>query len=227
MKKHVMLALLILFLGSSFVFAGAFGAGVSAGGSMAFVGTEPSGDGTPRYGFTGGVFGEYDFYAIENIVDFSAQTGVYFMMNGFRSDVNLVGAPGPSPFTEETPTNFNLNYIQVPVLLKASFPLNLPVKPFALVGASAGYLITKSVEASDDLSEAEDGYFTAAVSDPYEDKLSNFDFGLVFGAGVDLDMGLSIDARFNLGLMNIDEDASGDDYTKNRSITLMVSYNIL
>jgi len=226
MKKHVMLALLILFLGSSFVFAGAFGAGVSAGGSMAFVGTEPSGEGTPRYGITGGVFGEYDFYSIENIVDLSAQSGVYFVMNGFRSDVDLTAAPG-TPFTEVTPTEFNLNYIQVPVLLKASFPLNLPVKPFALVGASAGYLITKSVGTSEDLNTTQEDYYNGAVVDPYEEKLSNFDFGLVFGAGVDLDMGLSIDARFNLGLMNIDQDATGDDYTKTRSITLMASYNIL
>ncbi|HLW22405.1 MAG TPA: hypothetical protein VKZ39_04405, partial [Sphaerochaetaceae bacterium] len=65
------------------------------------------------------------------------------------------------------------------------------------------------------------------VEDGAKDKYQSLDFGVVFGAGVDLDMGISVDARFNLGLLNIEDEPSGDDYTKNRSISLMVSYNIL
>jgi len=214
MKKHVMLALLILFLGSSFVFAGAFGAGVSAGGSMAFVGTEPSGEGTPRYGFTGGVYGDYAFYAIENVVDFSVQPGVYFAMKGFRTELEDFG---------DAKMEVNMNYIEVPVLLKATFDFNLPVKPFVLVGPSVGYAITKEVI----IPETVPSPWNEGIVASYEEDTSNFDFGLVFGAGVDLDMGISIDARFNLGLLNIDNEATGDDYTKNRSVSLMVSYNIL
>ncbi|MEA5032023.1 MAG: porin family protein [Sphaerochaeta sp.] len=207
MKKHVMLALLILFLGSSFVFAGAFGAGVSAGGSLSFVGTEAESEGSPRYGFTGGVYADYAFYSIENVVDFSVQPGVYFAMKGFNTD---------HPAFEET--KVNLNYIEVPVLLKAGFPLGLPVDPYILVGPTVGVRLSSDYEA-----EAAEGELN--------ENIKLIDYGVTMGAGVDLDMGLSIDARFNLGLVEIGDEAAaafgGVVDWKNRSVSLMVSYNIL
>ncbi|HCS36347.1 MAG TPA: hypothetical protein DIW48_06575 [Sphaerochaeta sp.] len=206
MKKHVMLALLILFLGSSFVFAGALGAGVSAGGSLSFVdSTSTDTEGTPRYGFTGGVFGEFAFYSIENVVDFSAQPGVYYAMKGYNQ-------------TAPSEVEAVINYIEIPVLLKASVPLNLPVQPYILVGPALSVKLNSewtpnALEGASELNE----------------ELTLLDYGIVMGAGVDLDMGISIDARFNLGLSQI---TKGSTYLetqemKNRYVSLMVSYNIL
>jgi hypothetical protein len=208
MKRKLILALLILAVGTSFVFAGAFGAGVSVGGNLAFVGTDPSGDGTPRYGFTGGIYGDYAFYSMENVMDLSAQLGVYYSQKGYRSELT-------SPVT--TDLTVNIDYIEVPVLVKASIPLDIPVDPYLLVGGSVGMIVVKSAETDPAV---------APVNDSVESDTKDLDYGLVFGAGVDLDMGVSIDARFNLGLANITESASYD-YMKNRSVSLMVSYNIL
>lgn len=204
MKRKLILALLILVVGTSFVFAGAFGAGVSAGGNLAFVGTEPSGDGTPRYGFTGGIYGDYAFYSMENVMDLSAQLGVYYSQKGFRSTT-------PADITA------NYDYIEVPVLVKASIPLDIPVDPYLLVGGSVGMIVGNSFEFDP---------ANPTGSEVYEGYTKDLDYGLVFGAGVDLDMGVAVDARFNLGLANITENP-GQEYMKNRSVSLMVSYNIL
>lgn len=207
MKKHVLLALLILFLGSSFVFAGAFGVGVSAGGSLSFVGTAAESDGSPRYGFTGGVYADYAFYSLENVVDFFVQPGVFFVMKGFNTN---------HPLFEET--KVNLNYIEVPILVKAGFPLDLPIDPYVLVGPTVGVRLS-----SDYASDASEGEL--------DDNIKLIDYGVTMGAGVDLDMGLSIDARFNLGLVEIGDESApafgGVVDWKNRTLSVMVSYNIL
>lgn len=208
MKKSILLALSMLLIGSSLIFAGTFGAGVSVGGSMSFVGTDPSGDGTPRYGFTGGLYGDYGFYSIENVVDFSVQPGVYFAMKGYRSEIT---SPGAADMTA------NFNYVEVPVLVKATIPLQMAVKPYLLVGPSVGYVVTNEVEM--------DPAAYQAVGDAVSDSIQSLDYGVVFGAGVDLDMGIAVDARFNLGLANI-TDLASYEYMRNRSVSLMVSYNL-
>jgi hypothetical protein len=211
MKRKLILALLILAVSTSFVFAGAFGAGVSAGGSLSFVATDSASDGAPRYGFTGGIYGDYAFYSMENVMDLSVQPGVNFAMKGFNTD-----APHDSSITMDV----NLNYIEVPVLFKASFPLEMPVAPYVVVGPYAGYSISKNLKFSDDVPSATEDFIASSSIDDVQD----FDFGVVMGAGVDLEMGISIDARFSMGLIEIGEDTV--DW-KNRSVSLMVSYNIL
>ncbi|MGE4454430.1 MAG: porin family protein [Sphaerochaeta sp.] len=211
MKKHILISLLVLVFAVSAISAGTLKAGVSVGGNVAFVGTEPSGDGTPRYGFTGGVYGEYDFYSLGEMVDLSVQSGLYYTMKGFRTEVDVTP-------TVSTDLSLNNDYIEMPMLLKASFSLDLPASPYIRVGPSVGYRIINDPSTDPEIAVVEAGA---------EDKFTNFDAGIVFGAGADLDMGLSIDARFNLGLLNIEDDPSGDNYTKNRSVSLMVSYSIL
>lgn len=211
MRKQILIVFLVLVFAVSSVAAGTFSAGVSVGGSLAFVGVEPSGEGSPRYGFTGGLYGDYAFYSMGEMVDLSVQSGVYYAMKGFRAEQ-------PTPPTTSTDLTVNHDYIEVPLLVKASFPLDLPVDPYLLVGPAVSYRIINSVSTDPEVLAVEAGV---------EEKYQSLDFGVVFGAGVDLDMGISVDARFNLGLLNIEDEPSGDDYTKNRSISLMVSYNIL
>jgi len=210
-RKQILIVFLVLVFAVSSVAAGTFSAGVSVGGSLAFVGVEPSGEGSPRYGFTGGLYGDYAFYSMGEMVDLSVQSGVYYAMKGFRAEQ-------PTPPTTSTDLTVNHDYIEVPLLVKASFPLDLPVDPYLLVGPAVSYRIINSVSTDPEVLAVEAGV---------EEKYQSLDFGVVFGAGVDLDMGISVDARFNLGLLNIEDEPSGDDYTKNRSISLMVSYNIL
>ncbi|MRJ10338.1 PorT family protein [Ornithobacterium rhinotracheale] len=66
-----------------------------------------------------------------------------------------------------------------------------------------------------------------------EDSVSGFDFGLVFGAGYKTPVGLTIDARYDLGLTNVfDKDSkslgtaniSGDSDFKNGVFTVGLGY---
>ena len=57
------------------------------------------------------------------------------------------------------------------------------------------------------------------------DNITNFDYGLVFGASMEFGMGmmkLIFDARYSMGLANILDDHEEDQYLKNRAFVLMV-----
>lgn len=211
MKKHVMI-LLVLVSAVSIISAGTFSSGVSVGGNLAYVEVDPSSEGSPRYGLTGGLYGNYTFYSMGEAVDFSVQPGVYYTMKGFR-------AVQPTSPTTTTDLSVNNDYIELPILMKASFSLGLPVNSYVLAGPSVGYRIINNASTENPV--------VPAVETSVEAKYQDFDFGVVLGAGVDLDMGVSVDARFNLGLYNIEDAPTGDNYTKTRSISLMVSYNLL
>ncbi len=57
-----------------------------------------------------------------------------------------------------------------------------------------------------------------------KDNVKGIDFGLNFGAGYQLDMGLFFDARYNLGLSDINDFDDGDDSNQNAVIQLSVGY---
>jgi len=137
----------------------------------------------------------YSLYAVEDGLELSIRPEVLCTMKGFRSD---------GPLFEKA----NVNYIEAPVLAKAAFLLNLPVVSSALVGPAVGFSMEPKFLNSN-------GDETAGLD------LTFFDYGVVFGAGVETVFGLDIDARFNPELMDIN-----DNYVKNRTISLMTSYGL-
>ncbi len=101
--------------------------------------------------------------------------------------------------TGEIRGNFNLDEISVPVLLKLKFAPE--TSPFLLAGGEAAYVISyKNTEGNKtDLKE-----FT-----------KSFDYGLVFGGGLQLVMdtfGINIEARYHYGLADLGKEGSDSHF---------------
>jgi hypothetical protein len=188
MKK--MAIILALLLATS-----AFAQGISFGVKGGVNYTSLSGDDVPdglgwKLGFGGGVV------AALNVMDmFVIQPEVLYTMKG-----------GEDPDEEYS---FDLTYVEVPVLLKYSVPMEGMISPNFFVGPSLGILMSAEFAEED-----------------VKDDLKTMDFGVVVGAGVDFDMGtgkVTLDGRYTLGLMSIDDSGEEQDW-KNGAISVMLGY---
>ena len=142
------------------------------------------------------------------------QPEIYFTTKGSKLTYNNVFVNGTA--------NFDLNYIEVPILLVLNLNKNFNVH----VGPYASYLISSKVKNVSDVS------FYDFESNINSDDLNKFDTGIVAGIGIDM-QSLSIGLRYNFGLIKVgkERDYSGTTYTfpdgKNSVISAYLSYSIL
>ena len=82
------------------------------------------------------------------------------------------------------------NYIEFPILVKYNFPTGRAVKPILYAGPSFSYLTSSE--------------FKVIFVDVFDvtEGMKRFDFGLVFGAGLDYKK-ITFDMRYTLGFANI------------------------
>lgn len=134
--------------------------------------------------------------------DFSVQPEVNFIQKGSKID--------ETDLTPEFKTTFN--FIEIPVLAKYAFG-GESIGGFVQAGPSFGFALNGTNKAGD---ESEDIDFD-------EDGIKRTDFGLQFGAGISFG-NFFVDARYLLGLANLDD--SGDDSvtTKTNGINIGVGY---
>jgi len=154
-----------------------------------------------RYGFIGGIF--FDIRVHER---FSLQPELLFSMKGFSMDVDGIDV------------GLELNYVQIPVLLKLH-PLlaNDAVDPSIYAGPVLGVNVKSEVVGE------ENG---VSVGLDVSDMTKDFEFSLVIGAGLDITAGpgyIVIDLRYDYGLTSID-DSGGDEDIKNWALGIMVGY---
>lgn len=154
--------------------------GATAGLNLANLTSEDEDDETAmKMGFNLGLVMNYELAPM-----FSLQPGILFSMKGAKSD--------------ETDASVALNYIEVPVLAKVT-----PVKSANFdFGFFAGpYLGIKLSEAFYD----ENGD-KIEIPDTLEDWYTTTDFGLSFGLGAGVPLGLmklGLNAGYSLGLSNV------------------------
>lgn len=104
----------------------------------------------------------------------------------------------------------NFDYINIPVILKIYTIAGLNIQ----VGPQFGFLTTAEVEdAASNTLDVKDLYKTSDVS-------------VALGLGWDLPFGLTVDARYNLGISDIDDDASLEP-TKNQVIQVALGYKLI
>ena len=103
-----------------------------------------------------------------------------------------------------------VNYLQIPILVQYHLPTP-GVSPRIFAGPTIAF------EVGCDL---EDGTFSASCEDE-EVNTKSADFGLVFGAGIDVPAGgvvVTLDGRYDMGVTNIAEEVEGSDFEiKNRA----------
>ena len=154
------------------------------------------------------------FYASFPVGDIlSIQPEILYSRKGGELDYDNAITSGTS--------QFKLNYIEVPVLLKVNITENLNVH----AGPYFSYLIDAEVsnDAEGEAIDFEDAYDN--------DDFNKFDVGLAVGIGYDFGS-LGIGARYNYGFSTIgkERDFAGTTYTipdgKNSSLSLYLSYRI-
>lgn len=133
---------------------------------------------------------------------FSIQPEAYFAMKGDSEEAG--GVTG----------TIKMDYLEVPVLAKASFgaPAS-PISPSLFAGPSFGINISSKAEVS--------GSGTSDGTTDVKDYTKSTDFGLVFGGAVEFG-NVGIDVRYTKGLTNVDDSGSGAD-VKNNVISILGS----
>lgn len=103
---------------------------------------------------------------------------------------------------------FNLDYVNVPVVAKIFFFKGLHFQ----VGPQFGVLVNDEAQ--------------TVVGEVINDlAVKDFDLSGVVGFGYDVPLGLRLDARYNFGLTDIEED--GGPSGKNSVVTLSIGYSFL
>ena len=180
-------------------------AGIKGGLNLSNLYVDQADDDEARVGWHAGVYGQLfasEAFAIQPEVNFSTKgTGVT------RVDGTNV----------QYESNFNLSYIDIPVL--AVFKLG----EFAEIHAGAywAYLLGAEIKNND---RNPDNEFTTVDRDNFDD----WDYGLVGGIGFNLGQGAQLGVRYNYGLNEIAESAGARRLfgnSKNQVAQLYLAFN--
>ncbi len=134
------------------------------------------------------------------------QPEVLYSTQGFSQNIT-----DPSGSLEDLETQFNANYINIPIIVKLYLAQGLNIQ----VGPQLGF--ASKVELVNTIMGVE-------TTTDIKDVTTNADFGVAFGAGLDLPFGLNVGARYNLGISDISNDDDDSSSTKNQVFQISVGY---
>lgn len=185
MKKIILtsiFSLCALFIFTSQTQAQEFRSGIKGSFNLSNLYTDDIDDNNLKAGFSVGFFNEKQIAPATAI-----QTELLFSKKGNRSEYRS------GPFDGEA--NFNLNYIELPVLLeiKAGSGLDINFGPYV------SYLVSSNITT--------EGDFGNSFTEIDREELNNFDFGLAGGLGLNFG-NAELGARYNLGLTKIADSAN-------------------
>jgi hypothetical protein len=110
----------------------------------------------------------------------------------------------------------DLWYLEIPVLVKVAIPVESSLNPSVFAGPVVALKLSGKGKSE----------FTEGVVDRVVGGLESYDFGVIFGAGVEFTLGFfkkgkfTADVRYNLGLMKINTEKD----IKTRAFTFMLGY---
>lgn len=170
-------------------------------------------------GFLGGA--DVEYRATKEI---GISLGVYYAKQGFRfSSYEATVDAEHRKYQGISDHHTNLHYLHVPLMVKGYVTRQLAF----MVGAQAGFLLNdpKSEYTSIDIERDQYGGATydnsQSVSSPLPTK--KFDFSLPIGLSYEY-MGVVLDARYNLGLTQVDDAPAHEGKSKNQVFTFSVGY---
>jgi len=143
---------------------------------------------------------------------FGAYTLFKFGKIGIQPEVlfSKQGAKGVSVNTGDFEQNYN--YINIPVLLKLYTVAGINLQ----VGPQLGFLTAADVKQT---------FNGVTTTNDAKSITKNNDFSIAMGLGWDLPFGLSIDARYNLGITDINNSGSGPS-AKNQVFQVSAGYRL-
>lgn len=166
-------------------------------------------DAKTKVGFHIGVLAEYAF--TENL---SIQPELLYSTQGTKGEYAGIddGLIYEGEFTDK------VTYINLPILVKYN---NLGTKGLSIgVGPQIGFLLS----ADEEYDETFDGETDSGEFD-WKDNAKSIDVGVVLGVGYEIDMGAFVEARYNLGLTNVNDAEDADDFEfKNSVFQVSVGY---
>lgn len=174
--------------------------GIKAGPNFAKINTEENAGENykNRTGFHGGAF------VLFKITKIGIQPELLFSQQGSTVEVN------------GTDLEANFNYINIPILLKLYLAGGINLQ----AGPQIGFVSKAEVE------QFVSGSSGATTMTDVKDQLKGNDVSLALGAGWDLPFGLTLDARYNLGLSEIN-DAAGSEEAKNQVFQVSVGFKLI
>lgn len=117
----------------------------------------------------------------------------------------------------DTYVKTRLGYLELPLLLQIHVPASSSVSPMVLAGGYGAYLLSAKMS----------GVYNEADND-VKDSFKKIDFGLVIGAGLQLNVGVSgsvlMDFRYRLGLSNINDIPESTTKMKNRGFSFSAGF---
>lgn len=204
MKKIFAITTCILIMGAT----GLMAQGFSFGGKAGFVASTYSGndavDLEVNKGATFGIFFNAPFLNI-----MAVQPELLFKQNGAYTDIGGTGIK----------QRIKVNYIQVPVVFKLGIPIDGVFYPHILAGPHFNYAVTRKYSIEGDNSSLD-----------FEDAdIKKIDAGGFFGLGMDVRSDRffwTIDFRYGLGAINIDDSDDVDLELKNRDFTIATGFGV-
>jgi len=124
----------------------------------------------------------------------------------------LFSQRGAKDISSSPETRIRLTYLDVPLTARFGSTMSNDVHFHVFTGPQVG--IKLSAKATNDLIDNELDL---------DDEVKSWDFGWTLGAGVEMN-NLSLDARYTLGLTNIDASQFSDGSLKNRTFTVLAGY---
>ncbi len=199
--KHltIIAALVIIFAAPSY---SQVGIGIKGGVNFANVsGADAAPNSKTKTGFVAG-----GYLTISLPMLFTIQPEVLYSQKGFTADETIFGT--------SVKVTGSLNYLEIPVLVKYSFPVPV-VKPSLYAGPAMGILLSAKAkgEASGQSQETD-----------IKDQTTSTDWGLVLGASANIAI-ITVDVRYTLGLTTLDKTGSSKDY--NRVFAIMVGIPLM
>jgi hypothetical protein len=176
--------------------------GIKAGPNFASIDTKESAGQNykSRTGFHGGAF------VLIKASKIGVQPEIIFSQQGSKVKIN----------NENFESNFS--YLNIPVIIKIYLAAGLNLQ----LGPQFGFVTNAETPIQDQLNP------TSYEVDDVKDKMKGSDISAALGAGWDLPFGITIDARYNLGLSKMYDDVprGQTDNSKNQVFQLSLGYKL-
>ena len=218
----IALSLLLIIVPARHGFAQQIGAGLRGGVSVTDFESDLGDFGT-RVGIAFGLFADIGFGSW-----FAITPELQFVGKGSDNEISAQPAVVARTSLESTSVDVSLNYLELLIPAALTIPLRGPVQPRFYVGPTlalelscrVAYRAGDVVRQSGCAEQSPDGGTGFVMT-------TTFDFGVVFGGGVDITAGpgaVAADIRYTQGLTNIN--AEGEPSLKNRTVEFLIGYTV-